>query len=95
MGVKGGAPPLLTPSGYYAKVHILFIAQVNGMTINELATIIADPDWIEPEASVLFNVWSNIEFAISEGLIEPIERDVYDQVVLRACAKYRQMGYKN
>lgn len=35
---------------------------VNEMTDQQIVDVIINPEWWEPEASVLHNLWSNLEF---------------------------------
>lgn len=49
----------------------------------QIAYMICNPDWIEPEASMLHNLWSNLEHL---GLYQDNPR--YDKIIELATKQY-------
>jgi hypothetical protein len=58
-------------------------------TVKALVEQATNPLWIEPEASVLHNVWSNLEFL---GIFDEDDHPRYEEIVEKAAARLTSMG---
>jgi hypothetical protein len=56
---------------------------INKLNDGEIADVILNPGWWEPECSVLHNLWSNLEFV---GMSESNPR--YDSIIELAERKH-------
>ena len=58
-------------------------------TADDIINIVTNPAWIEPEASELFNVWSNLEFI---DIYSEDDHPDYDYIVAQAENKLKYLG---
>mgnify|MGYP000873495017 CR=1 FL=1 len=58
-------------------------------SITDIVNIITKPEWIEPELSEHFNIWSNMEYI---GIYSEDDHPAYDYIVAQAVERLKELG---